>query len=102
LTAVCQRGEAGGAHGGEGGGVAGHEVELACCLVQEEVEAVGHGGSGLAGGGGQGGGPGVIDDVGHAAGQEGAGGDASGGGVGRTGGDGGYRQWGGIVGGVEG
>ena len=69
---VRERREAGGAHGGEGGGVAGHEVELACCLVQEEVEAVGYGGSGLAGGGGQGGGPGVVDDVEHAGGQEGA------------------------------
>ena len=63
LPAFCERREAGGAHGVEGGGVAGHELELAGGLVQEEVEAVGYGGSGLAGGGGQGGGPGVVDDV---------------------------------------
>ena len=82
--------------------MAGHELELADGLVQEEVEAVGYGGSGLAGGGGQGGGPGVVDDVEDGAGQEGALGYAVGVEVGCVGGDGRYQQVRGVVGGVEG
>ena len=92
LTGVLLCREAGGAHGVEGGGVAGHELELAGGLVEEEVEAVGHGGSGLAGGGRQGGGPGVVDDVDDGAGAEGALGYPLGVGVGRAGGDGRYQQ----------
>ena len=68
--------EAGGAHGGERGGLPRHELDLDRGLVEEEGEAGCHGGSGLGGGGGQRGGPGVVDDVEDGAGQEGAGGYA--------------------------
>src|SRR5690349_13491406 len=92
LLTLGEHREAGGAHGFQGGGVAGHELELACCLVEEEVEAVGHGGAGLAGGGGQGGGPGVVDDVEDGPRAEGALGYTVGVAVGCVGGDGRYQE----------
>ena len=52
----------------QGGGVAGHQLELACGLVHQEVEAADHGVPGPAGGGGQRGGPRAVDDVEDAAG----------------------------------
>ena len=61
-----QLGQARLAHGLQGSRAAGHQLELAGRLVQEEVEAADHGGPGLPGGLGQAGRPGSVDHVEHA------------------------------------
>src|SRR5882757_4391552 len=59
--AAGQFGLAGGAHAGQRGGlVAGHQLDLASSLVQEQVEAADDDGAGLGGGLGKGGGPGGV------------------------------------------
>src|SRR5439155_23550132 len=64
--AAGQIGLAGGAHAGQGGGlVAGHQLDLAGGLVQEQVEAADDDGAGLGGGLGEGGGPGGVHHVEH-------------------------------------
>src|SRR5919201_2275799 len=64
--AAGQFGLAGGAHLGQGGGLdAGHELDLAGGLVQEQVEAADDDGAGLGGGPGQRSGPGGVHHVEH-------------------------------------
>src|SRR5690349_22858922 len=91
--AADEFGLARGAHAGQRGGlVAGHQLDLAGSLVQEQVEAADHDGTGLGGRLGEGGGPGGVHHVEHGGGTGAGTPGPFGVNVGGTGRDGGNKQ----------